>query len=141
MKTLMLLLLLIPAVAGAALPFLRLSRKKNLILTGAVLLLCAALSLVLLFQGELSMVLFSMTEKLVVSLKLDLLSKIFLSLSAFGFPLAGFFVRKMLSPTRASLLSVQKAKKRRQDTGICCVLSALALRGARAHALYFSPPL
>ena len=91
MKILMLLLLLIPAVAGAALPFLRLSRKKNLILTGAVLLLCAALSLVLLFQGELSMVLFSMTEKLVVSLKLDLLSKIFLSLSAFGFPLAGFF--------------------------------------------------
>ena len=91
MKILMLSAILLPALAGIALPLLKLERKKTLIYTGTALTLSAVLALSLLFAKEEELVLFSMTEKLKVSLRLDLLSKVFLAFAAIGFPLAGFF--------------------------------------------------
>ncbi len=91
MKILMLFLILIPALSGALLPVFRMKRKGNLIYTGAALFVSLVLAFVLLFASEAELVLFSMTDKLRVSLHLDLLSKVFMGLAASGFPLAGFF--------------------------------------------------
>ena len=91
MKIIMLSVILVPALAGALLPVFRFRRKGNLIYTGAVLLLVTVLSCVLLSGENTEFVLFSMTEKLSVSLHLDLLSRVFIAAGAFGFLLAGIF--------------------------------------------------
>ena len=91
MKILMLSVILVPALSGVLLPVFKMKRRGNLLYTASALLLSLALAVPLLFSQEAELVLFSMTEKLRVSLKLDLLGKVFLGIASLGFPLAGFF--------------------------------------------------
>jgi len=89
---LMLTVILLPAVAGIlckVLPFK--SRRGLLTLTAAALFLEATASVCLVFREPVSMTLFSMTDTLTVSLRMDGTSRLFLLIGAFGFLIAGFF--------------------------------------------------
>lgn len=88
----MLILILLPAAAGALLPLLKLKdRKGKCCLLFAVLLLEALGAAWLLFADSAELTLFSMTETLTVALRMDGVSKIFMAIAAFGFLLAGIF--------------------------------------------------
>ena len=91
MNILMLFAVLVPAAAGILLPVLKPARKTMLVYTGCVLFIEAVLVTGLLFMREGEFVLFSMTEKLTVSLKLDPLAKVFMAIAAYGSLLAGIF--------------------------------------------------
>ncbi len=89
---LMLIMILLPAAAGIALPVLKLkNRTGKCVLLFAVLLIEALCAGLLLFAKEAELTLFSMTETLTVALRMDGVSKIFMAIAAFGFLLAGIF--------------------------------------------------
>ena len=86
----MLTMILLPALAALALPFLK--RRQD---AHRVVLLALALEAVLaanaLLLPEREMTLFSMTEALTIGLRLDGISKLFMSIAAFGFLLTGIY--------------------------------------------------
>ena len=95
MNILMIIAVFLPMVTGAVLPFVRLgSRKNKLALTGAVLAAEAVIAVILAAGTSNEFTLFSMTEILTVSLKIDNLSRLFLIVFSFGFLLAGIFAFK-----------------------------------------------
>lgn len=88
----MLLMILLPAVVGVALPLLKLqNRKAKLTLVGVTLVLEALLTAYMLTVPTAETVLFSMTENLVIALRMDGVSKLLMSIAGFGFCLTGFF--------------------------------------------------
>ena len=92
MNVLMIAAILVPTIAGILVSCLKLNRKSLLFFTGAALLVTALISTPLIFGKETgTFLLFSMTEKLNVSLRVDGISKIFLAIACYGFPAAGFF--------------------------------------------------
>ena len=82
---------LLPLLCGAILPLLRLEKKSLRGCVLAALLLEAAVVTVLLCGPEAELYLFSMTDSLRVSLRMDGISKIFLAVSAYGFLLTGIY--------------------------------------------------
>ena len=92
MKLVMLFLILIPALSGALLPFLRLKRRGMCLYTGLILGISAVLSCVLLFSKEDGgFTLFYITDILKVTLRADAVSRVFLAVAAIGFLLAGVY--------------------------------------------------
>lgn len=89
---LMLAVILLPALAGISLPLFRVTnRKKRLTIVGVSLVLEAILTTILIFMDPKELTLIAMSEQLIVTLKVDGLSKVFMVLAAFGFLAAGFF--------------------------------------------------
>lgn len=98
---LMLIMILLPAVAGIILPVLKLkNRTGKCCLLFAVLLIEAVCAGMLLFADEAELTLFSMTQTLTVALRIDAVSKIFMSIAAFGFLLAGVFAFRYMNHSK-----------------------------------------
>lgn len=86
----MLTMILLPALAALALPFLKCRRDKHRCVMLA-LTLEAVLAANALLLPEREMVLFSMTQSLTIALRLDGISKLFMAIGAFGFLLTGIY--------------------------------------------------
>lgn len=92
MNVILLGLILLPMAAGVLLPALRIrDRRVKLAFITAVLVVEAVGALVLITQESAGLTLFSMTGELSVALRMDGVSKIFLSLAAFGFLPVGIY--------------------------------------------------
>lgn len=91
----MLTMILLPALAALALPFLKCRRDKHRCVMLA-LALEAVLAANALLLPEREMVLFSMTESLTIALRLDGISKLFMAIGAFGFLLTGIYAFRYL---------------------------------------------
>ena len=97
MKGIMLVCILLPALAGVfAAPICRLKRKEKEIVLFAVLAIEAALVTVLLFSDAPELLLFRMTEKLAVIVRVDPVSRLFMAIGAYGYLLAGVFAFRYL---------------------------------------------
>ncbi|MDO4492561.1 MAG: proton-conducting transporter membrane subunit [Clostridia bacterium] len=92
----MILMILVPVLAAAVLPFLGEDRKKIHLVAGAALVLEALLALYMLTVPAAEAVLFSMTETLTVALRMDGVSKVFMAIAAFGFLPTGIYAFKYL---------------------------------------------
>ena len=93
---LMLTVILLPVLAGVLCKLLRLPRRGLLILSGTALCLEAAAATVLCFLEPTTLTLFSMTDVLKVTLRMDGTSKLFLLVGAWGFLLSGIFAFRYL---------------------------------------------
>lgn len=91
----MLTLILLPALVGIALPFLKDKEGRHRVIAVS-LILEAVLAAILLFTPGREMVLFSMTETLSVALRMDGISRLFMAIAAFGFLLTGFYAFRYL---------------------------------------------
>ena len=97
MKGIMLVCILLPALAGVfAASICRLKRKEKEIVLFAVLAIEAALVTVLLFSDAPELLLFRMTEKLAVIVRVDPVSRLFMAIGAYGYLLAGVFAFRYL---------------------------------------------
>ena len=97
MNGIMLIVILLPVLAGILAGAAdRMQRKMKEILLLAVLLLEAVLVTILLFSKTPEMVLFRMTEKLVVSIRVDPVSRLFMAIGAYGYLFAGVFAFRYL---------------------------------------------
>lgn len=92
----MLLMILLPALAGVVMPFLKEDRKTIHLVSGAVLAAEALLTLVMLFKGQAETVLFNMTETLSIALRMDGVSKVFMAIAGFAFLPTGIYAFKYL---------------------------------------------
>lgn len=91
----MLTMILLPAAVGAALPLLKdKSGKHRMVLCS--LILEAVMTAIALFTPEKEMVLLSMTAKLTIALRMDGVSKLFMSIAGFGFLLTGIYAFRYL---------------------------------------------
>ena len=91
----MLILILLPALAGIALPFVHGKQNKHR-LTAAALIAEAALTAVMLLRPQQEAVLFSMTDSLTIALRMDGISRLFMAIAAFGFLLTGIYAFRYL---------------------------------------------
>ena len=91
----MLTMILLPALAALALPFLKKKQDKHRCVILA-LALEAVLAANALFLPERELVLFSMTESLTIALRLDGISKLFMTIASFGFLLTGIYAFRYL---------------------------------------------
>ena len=97
MKGIMLAVILLPVLAGIfAAPVCRMNRKMKEILLFTVLAAEAAMVTVLLFSETPELLLFRMTEKLAVSVRVDPVSRLFMVIGAYGYLLAGVFAFRYL---------------------------------------------
>ena len=97
MKGIMLAVILLPVLAGIfAAPVCRMNRKMKEILLFTVLAAEAAMVTVLLFSETPELLLFRMTEKLAVSVRVDPVSRLFMAIGAYGYLLAGVFAFRYL---------------------------------------------
>ena len=91
-NVILLILILLPMAAGVLLPLLKMkSRKNKLLFLAAVLAVEAVCAGYLLTQDSAAMTLFAMTDTLVVALRMDGMSKIFMAIAAFGFLPVGVY--------------------------------------------------
>ncbi len=89
---------LIPLAGGLACLFLRdLSRRRLHLLVGALLTAQALLLTALCLQPQASAVLFSMTDRLMIALRMDGVSRLFLLIGGWGFLAAGLFAFRYLA--------------------------------------------
>ncbi|MGM9604945.1 MAG: complex I subunit 5 family protein [Faecousia sp.] len=113
----MLTMILLPALAALALPFLKNRQDKHRCVTLA-LALEAVLAANALFLPERELVLLSITENLTVALRLDGISKLFMAIASFGFLLTGIYAFRYLE------------QEEKQDRFFCFfLLSQAALMG------------
>ena len=91
----MLILILLPALAGIALPFVHGKQNKHR-LTAATLIAEAALTAVMLLRPQQEAVLFSMTDSLTIALRMDGISRLFMAIAAFVFLLTGIYAFRYL---------------------------------------------
>lgn len=97
-KTVLLCLIFLPMLLGAALPLWKLkNRRTKCALVLAALLLEAAGTVFLLLQGQAELTLFSMTKTLTVAFRMDGVSKLFMAIAAFGFLLAGVYAFRYMA--------------------------------------------
>ena len=97
MRVLMLSVILLPVLAGVLIPVVKSpDRKLRQGLLLAVLIIEALMVTVLLFRDTPEVRLFSMTEKLTVSVNADPVSRVFMAIAAYGYLLAGIFAFKYL---------------------------------------------
>lgn len=96
-KLLMIFAILLPALSGVGLAFLRFEKRRTRIVSVAAVLIAEALIVtgLMFFDGE-AFVLFSMTDSLKVSLQMDGISKVFMAIAAYGYLIAGVFAFKYL---------------------------------------------
>lgn len=92
----MLLMILLPALAGILLPLVKSKQNKHLVTT-ITLALEAMLAFIVLFSPERESVLFAMTDSLTVTLGVDKVSKLFVAIAAFGFLLVGIYAYQYLN--------------------------------------------
>lgn len=92
----MLFLILLPAIAGIALPIFRLKAAPRRFFVTAVLAVEAVCAASLLFAEAAPMTLFSMTDTLTVALSMDDVSRLFMAIAAFGFCLTGIYAFRYL---------------------------------------------
>lgn len=92
----MLLMILLPALAGILLPLVKGKQNKHLATT-ITLTLEAMLAFIVLFSPERESVLFAMTDSLTVTLGVDKVSKLFVAIAAFGFLLVGIYAYQYLN--------------------------------------------
>lgn len=92
----MLLMILLPALAGILLPLVKSKQNKHLVTT-ITLALEAMLAFIVLFSPERESVLLSMTDSLTVTLGVDKVSKLFVAIAAFGFLLVGIYAYQYLN--------------------------------------------
>ena len=91
-NAILLILILLPMAAGISLPILKIKdRHRKVAYIAVVLAAEAALTVYMLTRETAGMTLFAMTDILTLSLRMDGASKIFMSIAAFGFLLAGFY--------------------------------------------------
>lgn len=91
-NAILLVLILLPMAAGVLLSVLKLkNRSGKLWLIAAVLVIEAACAAYMLTQDTAGLTLFSMTDTLTVSLRMDGVSKIFMAIAAFGFLPVGIY--------------------------------------------------
>lgn len=110
-------MILLPALAALALPFLKSRQDKHRCVTLA-LALEAVLAANALLLPEREIVLFSMTENLTIALRLDGISKLFMAIASFGFLLVGLYAFRYLE------------QEEKQDRFFCFfLLSQAALMG------------
>ena len=83
-------LILLPLICGAVLPLLKSKKVKDLVVL-CELAVESVLSVGTLFLNESKMLLFSMTDKLSVSLQIDGMAKIFMIIASIGFLFAGIY--------------------------------------------------
>jgi len=94
---LMLTVILLPALAGILVKLLKFpSRRAMTLFTGTALALEAAAATALSLSEPDTLLLFSMTDTLKVSLRMDGTSRLFLLIGAWGFLLAGIFAFRYL---------------------------------------------
>ena len=91
----MLTMILLPALAALILPFLKKKQDKHRCVILA-LVLEAVLAANALLLPERELVLFSMTEGLTIALRLDGISKLFMTIASFGFLLTGIYAFRYL---------------------------------------------
>ena len=97
MKGIMLAVILLPVLTGIfAAQLLRMNRTWKEILLLTVLVIETVLVTVLLFSETPELLLFRMTEKLEVSIRVDPVSKLFMAIGAYGYLLAGVFAFRYL---------------------------------------------
>ena len=89
-------MILLPALAGILLPLVKGKQNKHLATTNT-LALEAMLAFIVLFSPERESVLFAMTDSLTVTLGVDKVSKLFVSIAAFGFLLVGIYAYQYLN--------------------------------------------
>lgn len=92
----MLFMILLPALTGIALPLLKFGKKADRTVISVVLLAEAACAAWMLTVPSAQMELFSMTDSLAVTLRMDGISKLFMVIAAFGFCLTGFYAFRYL---------------------------------------------
>lgn len=92
----MLLMILLPALAGILLPLVKSKQNKHLVTT-ITLALEAMLAFIVLFSPERESVLLSMTDSLTVTLGVDKVSKLFVAIASFGFLLVGIYAYQYLN--------------------------------------------
>lgn len=91
-NAILLILIFLPAAAGVLLPVLKLrNRTCKLALIAAVLTVEALCAAYMLTQETAGLTLFAMTDTLKVSFRMDGVSKVFLSVAAFGFLPVGVY--------------------------------------------------
>lgn len=115
----MLLMILLPAAAGIAVPLVKWpGRKAKLCFVAAALVLEALLTGWMLTVPSAEMTLFSVTDSLTAALRMDGISKLFMVLAGFGFLLTGFYAFRYMEHSR------------REDDFFCFfLLSQAALMG------------
>ena len=100
-NAILLILILLPMAAGVLLPILKIgNRKGKLWFIAAVLAVEAGCAGFLLTQETAGLTLFSMTDTLTVALRMDGVSKIFMSIAAFGFLLVGLYAFRYMEHSR-----------------------------------------
>lgn len=95
-RILMVLCILLPIAATALLLLLKPEGRGKRVFLAGTLALEAAMATALAFAGEGEMTLFSMTEKLVVALRVDGISRLFLLIAAYGYLLSGVFALRYM---------------------------------------------
>ena len=89
---LMLSVLLLPLIGGGLILLLPFKTRRSLLCLAAAVLSAQALLVTLLCcQSAAEMTLFAMTDQLVIALKMDDVSRVFMLIAAWGFLLAGLF--------------------------------------------------
>jgi len=91
-KILLMTVILLPVTVGIVLQFLNhSSRKTKCIFAACALAIEALMVTALLFSEETGFELFRMSDTLIVALRMDRLSKIFMALASYGFLIAGIY--------------------------------------------------
>ncbi len=98
-RILYLIVILLPLLSGAAMPLLRKAEKRTVrlcVLAALALEAAAATALILTPSGEV-LRLFSMSETLVLALRMDAVSKLFLAVAAWGFLFSGIYAFRYMA--------------------------------------------
>jgi len=91
-NVMLLVLILLPMLAGAALSLLKMENRRNkLMFITAVLTVEAAIAVYMLTVDSAAITLFTMTDTLTVSLRMDGVSKLFMAVAALGFLPVGIY--------------------------------------------------
>ncbi len=98
-KILYLIVILLPLLSGAAMPLLRKAEKRTVrlcVLAALALEAAAATALILTPSGE-ALRLFAMSDTLVLALRMDAVSKLFLAVAAWGFLFSGIYAFRYMA--------------------------------------------
>ena len=93
----MLLVILLPLAGGASLPLFRTKRKKSLHACVLAILVCEAIAVTaLLFSAADAITVLRMTDTLVIALRMDGVSRLFLAIASYGYLLTAIYAFRYL---------------------------------------------